>query len=182
MAEKKESKSTLERVYTIPLRSAFRNAASHRKTNKAVKALREFLMKHMKSEDVRLGQHLNQFLWKHGIKNPPARVTVKAIKDEDGVVRAELEGKMFKESVRPIAKEEEPSSLKEKLVDKLGGKKDDDASPATPPANEGKAPKQSEKPEKSNPSAKSAKKQQADKPAVDVKGPSSKPESVTKKG
>jgi len=173
MAEKKESKSTLERVYTVPLRSAFRNAASHRKTNRAVKALRAFLMKHMKSEDVRLGQHVNQLLWQHGIKNPPARVIVKAIKDEEGVVRADLEGKTFKESVRPIAKEEESSSLKEKLVDKLGGKKDDDG----PPAKEEKAPKQSGKPDKPDPSAK----KQADKPAVDAEGPSSKPESVPKK-
>lgn len=123
MAEKKKEKAMLERIYTIPLRAGFRNVASYRKTNKAVKTLQEFLKKHMKSEDVRLGQHLNNFLWKHGIKNPPPRVTVKAQKDEEGVVRAELEGKDYKESVKPIPREEE-GGIKDKLVDKIAGKEE----------------------------------------------------------
>jgi large subunit ribosomal protein L31e len=123
MATKKsESKVVLERTYTIPLRKAFINAPPYKKANRAVKAVQEFLMKHMKAEEVRLGQHVNEHIWKDGIKSPPPRVSVHAMKDQEGIVRAELEGKTFKESVRAIPKEAEGSSLKDKLTSKLGGK------------------------------------------------------------
>jgi len=121
MAEKKEQPA-LERSYTVPLRKRFINAPPYRKAQKAVKALREFLARHMKSEDVRLGQHVNEYLWSRGIKNPPPRVKVRAVKDSEGVVRAELEGKPFKESVRPTLKEEKPGTLKERLTGRLGRK------------------------------------------------------------
>ncbi len=134
MAEKKTETAALERTYTIPLRAAFRNAPRIRKTNRAVKAVHAFLVRHMKSEDVKLGQHLNEFLWGRGIRNPPPRVTVTAVKDAEGVVRAELAGKAFKESVKPIAKEEAPETLKDKLTSTLGSKKDDEKAekPAKP--------------------------------------------------
>lgn len=121
MAEKKQSE-ILERVYTVPLRQSFRNAPKYRKTNRAVGAVRAFLERHMKSDDVRLGQHLNELLWARGIGHPPPRVTVKATRDEEGVVRAELDGKAYKESVRPVPKEEQ-GSLKEKLANTF--RKDD---------------------------------------------------------
>ncbi|MBR9693136.1 hypothetical protein GOV07_04390 [Candidatus Woesearchaeota archaeon] len=154
---------TLERIYTIPLRSSFRKAPRYKKTNRAVKAVQIFLKKHMKSEDVRMGQHLNLLLWQNGIKNPPPRVTVKAVKDEEGVVRAELEGKAWKESVKPMAKEEEPSTLKDKLTSTLGGKKIDEEEkteeqPGTP---------QPDKPAEKKADAKPAK--PAEKPATPAK-------------
>ncbi len=159
MAEK-ESKTVLERTYTVPLRAAFRNAPSYRKANRAVKELRAFLARHMKSEDVRLGQHVNDFLWRHGIANPPPRVTVRAVKDEEDVVRAELEGKEYKESVRPIPKEEEPGTLKERLL----GKKEDEGE---------------EKPEKAKPAPEKPAK--AEQPAPDKSAPAKPAEKPAQK-
>jgi|GEM_PF-377932 len=122
MAKKKESQVKLERSYNIPLRKSFVNAAKHKRTPKAVRAVREFLAKHMKAEStkVRLGLHLNEYLWKHGIKNPPHHVKVWAVKEDD-VVKAELEGFEFKEAVR-AEKKKEPETMKEKLAAKLGVK------------------------------------------------------------
>ncbi len=117
----------IERTYVIPLRAGYRNTPKHCRTNKAVKVLRIFLAKHMKvkEEDVRLGQHINLLLWAHGIKNPPARVTVKVVKGDDGIVKAELESKEFTETVKPSPKSEQPQGLKEKLQAAVGGKKAD---------------------------------------------------------
>ncbi len=131
-----EKSKEVTRTYTIPLRSAFRNAARYKKTNRAVRAVRAFLQRHLKSDDIRLGQHLNTFLWARGISHPPPRVTVTAVKDEEGVVRAELEGKEFRESVKPMPKEEEPEGLKEKLESTLKKK----------PKEEESAPKSAQKP------------------------------------
>ncbi len=91
MAKKEEkSKVVIERMYNVPLRKEYMKAPRWNRTKKAVKALVEFLQKHMKSEDVRLGRYANELLWKHGIKNPPHHIKVNATKDDKGVVRAEL--------------------------------------------------------------------------------------------
>ena len=94
MAKKKEetSKIVLERTYVIPLRSKTLRTPLYRKSEKAMTVIRKFLVKHMKSKDVKLGRHLNMFVWKHGIRNPPGKVKVVATKDDKGAVTAELEG------------------------------------------------------------------------------------------
>ncbi|MBN2053254.1 60S ribosomal protein L31 [Candidatus Woesearchaeota archaeon] len=120
---KKEAKEKLERSYNVPLRKSFREIVKHKKTPRAVRALKDFLQKHMKCEDVKLGMHLNEYMWKHGIKNPPHHVKVHAVK-EDNVVKAELEGFDFKEAVKAIAKKKEPETMKDKLAAKLGVKEE----------------------------------------------------------
>ena len=93
MAETKKS-DKLEREYTIPLRKRWKHVARYKKTNKAVKSVKEFLVRHMKVRDgdlnkIKLDKLLNEYLWARGIKNPPAKVKVKATKDGD-LVRVEL--------------------------------------------------------------------------------------------
>ncbi|MFH1589613.1 MAG: 50S ribosomal protein L31e [archaeon] len=122
----KSKKIIIERTYNVPLRKEWLKVARHKRTNKAVKALREFLQKHMKSEDVRLGMYVNEHMWKHGIKNPPHHVKVNVTKDEEGIVRAELEGKEFKEAIKSKPKEEKTSGLKGKLQDALKKTKGDE--------------------------------------------------------
>ena len=84
--------AVLERVYTIPLRKWVQKAPRYRGAKRAVAAVRKFLQKHMKSEEVKLGKFLNLELWKHGIRNPPPRIRVTVVKDEKGIVKAELYG------------------------------------------------------------------------------------------
>ena len=92
MAKKKEetSKPVLERTYNIPLRRETLKVPFESKANKAVKAVRQFISKHMKSKDLKLGQYLNLRIWEHGMKNPPHHIKVTAIKDDKGKVLVEL--------------------------------------------------------------------------------------------
>lgn len=106
---KKTTEKTLERTYNVPLRKEYMKAPRWKRTKKAVTALREFLAKHMKSENVLLSKELNEAMWKHGIKNPPHHIKVKAVKDEKGVVKAELFG-----AEKPASKKEK----KEKTANK----------------------------------------------------------------
>ncbi len=93
MADKKqESKIVLERTYTIPIRRETLKAPAYRKAKKAVNAVRNFLIKHMKSDNVSIGRYLNMKLWQNGIKNPPGKVRVVATKDDKGKVAAEIIG------------------------------------------------------------------------------------------
>ena len=58
----------LERNYIVPLRKEFMKAPRYKRAKKAVNALKEFLKKHMKSDNVKLGKNLNLEIWKNGIK------------------------------------------------------------------------------------------------------------------
>ena len=102
----------LERQYNVPLRKGFRRTPKYKKAKKAVATLKLFLNKHMKSDKVLIGKNLNEKIWERGIKNPPHHIKVTAIKDGEGVVKAELEG--FKYEV-PKPKEEKSEGLMSKL-------------------------------------------------------------------
>lgn len=82
---------TKERVYNIPLRKEIEKVSEWDRASKAVKATRKFLVRHMKSEDVKLGQHLNMELHAGGRKHPPHHVKVNTY-EEGGKVYAELFG------------------------------------------------------------------------------------------
>ena len=105
----KTTEKTLERTYNVPLRKEYMKAPRWNRTKKAVTALRQFLVKHMKSENVLLSKELNEELWKHGIQNPPHHIKVKATKDDKGVVKAELFGAEKPASKKKDKKEAKPA-------------------------------------------------------------------------
>ena len=109
---------TLERTYIVPLRKDWLKAPKYRRAKRAVNSLKTFLVRHMKSEDVRLGTSVNLEIWKHGIKCPPSRVKITVVKDDKGVVRAELFGVPIKQE-----KTEEKKSVAKKIVEKVTGAK-----------------------------------------------------------
>lgn len=78
-----------EKILIIPLKEA-KNAPRHRRTGRATKIVREFLARHMKSDKISIDPTLNQKLWQRGAKKPPTKIRVKAVKDDDGLVKASL--------------------------------------------------------------------------------------------
>jgi large subunit ribosomal protein L31e len=104
----------LERIYNIPVRKEFLRAPKHKRANRAVSAVRMFLQRHMKSDDVRLGSHINLAIWERGRKQPPHHVKVTAIKGDDNIVRAELFGVPVQEAKKE--KKSKVQTLKEKIT------------------------------------------------------------------
>ncbi|MBI5148188.1 50S ribosomal protein L31e [Candidatus Pacearchaeota archaeon] len=95
MAKQVEIKVVLEREYVIPLRKEWHKVPVYKRAKKATKAVKEFLMRHMKVYDtdlrkVKIGKWLNEQIWSRGIKSPPSKIHVKAIKYENGEVKVEL--------------------------------------------------------------------------------------------
>ncbi len=113
MATKKDSEKTLERTYNVPLRKEYQKVPNWKRTEKAVVAMKQFLVHHMKSEDVRMGKDINEKIWQHGIRNPPHHVKITARKDEKGVVYAELFGVEKKEKAPKKATAKKTASPKE---------------------------------------------------------------------
>jgi large subunit ribosomal protein L31e len=113
----------LERIYTIPLRKNFVKVPKYYRSKRAINQIKAFIVRHMKveEENIKIGKNLNEQVWMHGIKNPPGKVKVKIVKD-DNKVTVELVG--FEYKVEKVQKEktEKATSLKDKLTEKLGGK------------------------------------------------------------
>ena len=77
------------RVYTINLGKAW-ITPEHKRTDRVVNMIREFAERHMKSNEIKLDQDLNRQLWSRGKTNPPRKVRVKMVKEEDGTVTVSL--------------------------------------------------------------------------------------------
>jgi len=112
-----------EKTFIIPLRKEFMKAPNYKRTKKAVSTIREYLKRHMKSDNIKIGKHLNLKLWEHGRKNPPIKIKIKAIKEED-IVRAELPEFEFETSKKKEKKKPKTETLKDRLIGKQDDKKD----------------------------------------------------------
>lgn len=108
----------LDRQYVIPLRKALK-APRTRRAPKAVKLVEEFLMRHMKGTEVKMGTSLNEALWKDGIKNIPARIKVHAVRDDNNVVRCDLP----QVAIRTEAEEKKAREIHEKAKQLAAEKK-----------------------------------------------------------
>src|SRR3989344_3337139 len=96
-AKKKRLIKLSKQTKWAPLRKEYLKVQNWRRTEKAVSALRKFIGHHMKSENVKIGKEVNEFLWHHGIRNPPHHLKVNAVKDKEGKVMIELFGVKKKE-------------------------------------------------------------------------------------
>ena len=82
---------TEERIINIPLREVKKSPSSKR-ASIAMKQVREFVSNNMNvpEEDVWIDSSTNEEIWKRGIKKPPSKIKVKAIKFEDGIVEVSI--------------------------------------------------------------------------------------------
>ncbi len=82
---------TEERIINIPLREAKKTPSSKR-ASRAMKLIREFVANNMNvpEEDVWIDSSTNEAIWDRGIKKPPSKLKVKAIKFEDGIVEVSI--------------------------------------------------------------------------------------------
>jgi len=111
--------ASLERTYTVPLRREYQKVATYKRTKKATKAVKEFVIRHMKAADfnaVKILNELNEHLWLHGIRNPPHKVKIVCRRDDKGIVMVQLFGKSFPEA----PKEPEKKGTAAKLAEKVG--------------------------------------------------------------
>src|SRR5919112_5550631 len=106
------TEENLTRVYTINLGKAW-ITPQHKRTDRVINMIREFAEKHMKSSEIKLDQDLNRQIWSRGKTNPPRKVRVKMVKDEDGTVTVSLyedlpaEATPTVETPAPMEKKEE---------------------------------------------------------------------------
>jgi len=92
--DKEKNDNKIEREYIIPLRREWSKVPRYKKANRAIKAIKKFLARHMKIRDrdldkIKIDKYLNEEIWFRGIRKPPHKIKVKAVKDGE-IVRVEL--------------------------------------------------------------------------------------------
>jgi large subunit ribosomal protein L31e len=80
---------TLARIYTINFSKAWLTP-KHKRTDRVVNMIKEFATKHMNSSQIKIDQELNRYIWERGKTNPPRKVRVRIVKDEDDQVIVSL--------------------------------------------------------------------------------------------
>lgn len=81
----------VDRIYNIPLRREFVKSPKWRRSKKAINAIQAYLVKHTKVSNIKLSRWVNEAVWEHGSKNPPAKITLRvSIDKEKNIARAEL--------------------------------------------------------------------------------------------
>lgn len=128
----------IERTYTIPLRKEILKVPKVRRANKAIKAVNNFLIKHMKSTNIVIGKFLNEAIWTNGMKNPPGKVEVNVVKEDDkvfvelvGAPVAKVEGKKgakkeTKKATEKVSKKTEAKAdAKSEKAEKVDAKKEE---------------------------------------------------------
>lgn len=80
---------TVARIYTINFSKAWLTP-KYRRTDRVVNMIKEFAIQHMKSSQIKIDQELNRYIWEKGKTNPPRKVRVRIVKDEDDQVIVSL--------------------------------------------------------------------------------------------
>ena len=74
-----------ERIYIVPLAKA-RKGPRNKRSKKAIRYLREYMMRHFKPESLVITQEVNEKIWERSIQKPPRKLKVRATKNIDGLV------------------------------------------------------------------------------------------------
>ncbi len=83
--EEEELEIVEEKFYSLNLRKIW-SSPREKRTPRAVRFLRDYVARHMKSDEVAISEAANSMLWQRGISKPPRKIRVRAVKDKDGRV------------------------------------------------------------------------------------------------
>src|SRR3989344_239241 len=124
MAAKKteDPKIILEREYIIPLRRTWLKVPEYKRGKKAVKAIKLFLVRHMKVYDrdirkIKIDVTLNNELRFRGIRSPPAKIKINSAPEKVKKEEKKIESVETKEK-EEAAKEENLKLAKEQAREK----------------------------------------------------------------
>ncbi|MCX6660836.1 MAG: 50S ribosomal protein L31e, partial [Candidatus Bathyarchaeota archaeon] len=67
-----------EKFYTVNLRDLWA-APKDKRAPKAVRTLREFVKRHMKVDNVKVSNEINQEIWARSIQKPPRKLKIRAV-------------------------------------------------------------------------------------------------------
>ena len=128
------SEENIERIYTVNLAKAW-DTPKYRRTDRVINIIKEFTQRHMQTNKVKIDQDLNRHIWSRGKTNPPRKIRLRMIKEDDDTVvvssfieeKSSLSEEAVEESEVQVEKVEEKVEGKakvqvEKVEEKVEGK------------------------------------------------------------
>jgi len=131
------SEENTARIYTVNLSKAW-DTPKYRRTDRVINIIKEFTQRHMQTDKVKIDQDLNRHIWSRGKKNPPRKIRLRMVKEDDDTVvvssyieekRTETESEDISEELveKQVEKQKEDKvELEEELVEKQVEKQKED--------------------------------------------------------
>lgn len=66
----------------LNLKKVLKKSPDWKKSDSAMRVLRSVLQKKTKTDKVKIGKALNEYLWRNGIKKPPTKLKVRVTKSD----------------------------------------------------------------------------------------------------
>ena len=70
-----------ERIYIVPLREA-RSTSRRRRAPKAIRLVRDFMERHLKTDEFIIDESVNERIWERGMEKIPPRVRLRVTEEE----------------------------------------------------------------------------------------------------
>jgi len=101
------SEENTTRIYTVNLAKAW-DTPKYRRTDRVINIIKEFTQRHMQTDKVKIDQDLNRHIWSRGKTNPPRKIRLRMIKEDDDtvVVSSFIEEKMSEPETEESVAEE----------------------------------------------------------------------------
>ena len=115
------SEENTARIYTVNLAKAW-DTPKYRRTDRVINIIKEFTQRHMQTDKVKIDQDLNRHIWSRGKKNPPRKIRLRMVKEDDDtvVVSSYIEEKRTEaESEETISEELVEKQVEEQKEDKV---------------------------------------------------------------
>ena len=115
------SEENTARIYTVNLTKAW-DTPKYRRTDRVINIIKEFTQRHMQTDKVKIDQDLNRHIWSRGKKNPPRKIRLRMVKEDDDtvVVSSYIEEKRTEaESEETISEEPVEKQVEEQKEDKV---------------------------------------------------------------
>ena len=106
------SEENTARIYTVNLSKAW-DTPKYRRTDRVINIIKEFTERHMQTDKVKIDQDLNRHIWSRGKKNPPRKIRLRMVKEDDDTVVVSS----YIEEKRTESESEEISEVVEKKVE-----------------------------------------------------------------
>jgi large subunit ribosomal protein L31e len=120
------SEDNSTRIYTVNLTKAW-DTPKYRRTDRVINIIKEFTQRHMQTNKVKIDQDLNRHIWSRGKKNPPRKIRLRMIKEDDDTVvvssyieeKSSLSEESVKESEVQAEKVEEKAKVQAENAEKV---------------------------------------------------------------
>lgn len=113
------SEENTARIYTVNLAKAW-DTPKYRRTDRVINIIKEFTQRHMQTDKVKIDQDLNRHIWSRGKKNPPRKIRLRMVKEDDDtvVVSSYIEEKRTEVESEETTEVESEETISEEPVEK----------------------------------------------------------------